>query len=44
MLNGKSYSEISREYKINRRYVSETITPVKNEIRQKLNHLWEQTF
>jgi len=44
MLNGKSYSEISREYKINRRYVSETIKPVKNESKEKLRHLWEQTF
>jgi len=42
LLNGKSYSEISREYKVNRRYISETITPCKKEIVIKLKKLWNK--
>jgi len=42
LLNGKSYSEISREYKVNRRYISETITPCKKEIVIKLKKLWSK--
>jgi len=42
LLNDKSFSEISREYKINRRYVSETITPCKKEIIKELKKLWRQ--
>ena len=40
LFNEKSYSEIGREYKINRRFISETITPVKNEIFEKVKDKW----
>jgi len=40
LLYNKSYSEISREYKINRRYVSETVNPCKNEIFKKIRERW----
>jgi DNA-directed RNA polymerase specialized sigma24 family protein len=40
LIGGKSYSEISREYGLNRKYVSDTITPVKNEIIQKVKKQW----
>ena len=40
ILNNKSYSEISREYNINRRFISETITPVKNELFEKVKKKW----
>ena len=40
LFNDKSYSEIGREYKINRRFISETITPVKNELFQKVKEKW----
>ena len=40
LLYNKSYSEISREYKINRRYVSETVNPCKNEIFKKIKERW----
>lgn len=40
ILHGLSYSEIGRNYKINRRYVSETITPVKEEIFKKVRERW----
>ena len=41
IMNQKSYSEISREYKINRRFISQTITPVKKEIFSKVKKKWE---
>ena len=40
LINNKSYSEIGREYNINRRYVSETITPVKEELFKKIKEIW----
>lgn len=40
ILGNKSFSEISKEYGINRRYVSETITPVKNKIIEKAKREW----
>jgi DNA-directed RNA polymerase specialized sigma24 family protein len=40
LIGGKSYSEISREYGLNRKYVSDTITPVKNEIIEKVKKQW----
>jgi DNA-directed RNA polymerase specialized sigma24 family protein len=40
LFNDKSYSEIGREYKINRRFISETITPVKNELFEKVKEKW----
>jgi DNA-directed RNA polymerase specialized sigma24 family protein len=40
MLNGLSYSEIGREYKINRKYVAETVTPVREELYKKVRELW----
>ena len=40
ILHGLSYSEIGRNYKINRRYVSETVTPVKEEIFKKVRKRW----
>jgi DNA-directed RNA polymerase specialized sigma24 family protein len=40
ILGGQSYSEIGREYKINRKFISETITPVKEEIFAKVKKLW----
>ena len=40
LFNEKSYSEIGREYKINRRFISETITPVKNELFDKVKERW----
>jgi len=42
LLYGKSFSEISREYKINRKYISETITPRKKEVIIKLKKLWNK--
>jgi len=42
LLNGKSFSEISREYKINRKYVSETIRPAKDKIYIKLKAIWKK--
>jgi hypothetical protein len=41
ILGGQSYSEIGREYKINRKFISETITPVKEEIFEKVKKLWK---
>ena len=40
ILGGQSYSEIGREYGINRRFISETITPVKEEIFKKVKEKW----
>ena len=40
ILGGQSYSEIGREYGINRKYISETVTPVKEEIFRKVRKLW----
>ena len=40
ILGGLSYSEIGREYGINRRFISETITPVKEEIFAKVKKKW----
>jgi len=40
IMNGKSYSEIGREYNINRRFISETITPVKNKLFEKVKKKW----
>ena len=40
IMEWKSYSEISREYKINRRYVSEMVTPVKKQIFNKVRKEW----
>ena len=40
ILNGLSYSEIGREYGINRKYVAETVTPVRTEIYKKVRELW----
>ena len=40
LISGKSFSEISREYKLNRKYVSDTITPVKNKIIEKVKRQW----
>jgi RNA polymerase sigma factor (sigma-70 family) len=41
ILGGMSYSEIGREYGINRRFISETITPVKEEIFAKVKMKWK---
>jgi len=40
ILGGQSYSEIGREYGINRKFISETVTPVKEEIFRKVKELW----
>lgn len=40
LIGGKSYSEISREYGINRKYISDLVTPVKNEIIKKVKDKW----
>lgn len=40
LLRNKSYSEIGREYGVNRKYVSETISPVKEEIFRKVKERW----
>ena len=40
LLGNKSFSEIAREYKINRRYISETITPVKVELFEEVKKRW----
>ena len=40
LLRNKSYSEIGREYGVNRRYVSETVTPVKEELFRKVKEIW----
>jgi len=40
LIEGKSYSEIGREYNINRRYISETITPVKKELLVEIKKRW----
>ena len=43
LLSGKSYSQISREYKINRKYIADIVTPAKEEIikKVKMNYLKE---
>ena len=43
LLAGKSYSQISREYKINRKYIADVVTPAKEEIIKnvKMNYLKE---
>jgi hypothetical protein len=41
LLGGKSFSEISREYKLNRKYVSDTITPAKKQIIEKVKKQWQ---
>ena len=41
LFNGKSYSEIGREYGINRRFISETITPCKEELFRKVKERWQ---
>ena len=41
ILGGQSYSEIGREYGINRRYISETVTPCKEEIFKKVRSKWK---
>lgn len=40
LIEGKSYSQIGREYNINRRYISETITPVKEELLEEIKKRW----
>jgi DNA-directed RNA polymerase specialized sigma24 family protein len=40
LIMNKSFSEIGREYGVNRKYVSETITPVKEELFRKIKELW----
>ena len=40
LIHNKSYSEIGREYGVNRRYVSETVTPVKEELFRKVKEIW----
>ena len=43
LLGGKSYSQISREYKINRKYIADVVTPAKEQIikKVKMNYLKE---
>ena len=40
LIHNKSYSEIGREYNINRRYVSETVTPVKEDLFKEIKKRW----
>jgi DNA-directed RNA polymerase specialized sigma24 family protein len=40
LIHNKSFSEIGREYNVNRKYISETITPVKDELFKKVKELW----
>ena len=40
LIHNKSYSEIGREYSVNRKYISETVTPVKEEIFRKVKERW----
>lgn len=40
LIYNKSYSEIGREYNVNRKYISETVTPVKEEIFRKVKEKW----
>ena len=44
LLSGKSYSQISREYKINRKYIADIVTPAKEEIIKKVKEQWKQLF
>ena len=44
LLSGKSYSQISREYKINRKYIADVVTPAKEEIIKKVKEQWKQLF
>jgi DNA-directed RNA polymerase specialized sigma24 family protein len=44
LLGGKSYSQISREYKINRKYIADTVSPAKEEIIKKVQEKWKQLF
>ena len=41
LIHNKSFSEIARDYNINRKYISETITPVKTEVFDKVKELWK---
>lgn len=40
LLDNKSYSQIAREYKINRKYISDTISPVKEELFIEIKKRW----
>jgi len=40
LIYNKSYSEIGREYSVNRKYISETITPVKEKLFRKVKEKW----
>jgi DNA-directed RNA polymerase specialized sigma24 family protein len=44
LLGGKSYSQISREYKINRKYIADVVTPAKEEIIKNVKDKWKQLF
>ena len=44
LLGGKSYSQISREYKINRKYIADIVTPAKEEIVKKVKAQCKQLF
>ena len=44
LLGGKSYSQISREYKINRKYIADVVTPAKEEIVKKVKEKCKQLF
>ncbi len=40
LISNKSYTEIGKEYGINRKFISQTITPVKEELFEKIKELW----
>ena len=40
LIDNKSYSQIAREYKINRKYISDTITPVKEDLFTEIKKRW----
>jgi hypothetical protein len=44
LLGGKSYSQISREYKINRKYIADVVTPAKEQIIKNVKDKWKQLF
>ena len=40
LIDNKSFSQIAREYKINRKYISDTITPVKEDLFTEIKKRW----
>ena len=40
LIENKSYSQISREYNVNRKYISDIVSPVKEELFEEIKKRW----